>query len=131
MKVLNNLFLTLYSVCFLLVLFELLISLPTIDYSLRLFLVIIFGLSVFVHYRFRKMESTSMYRKSLIVNCVFIVALLLFFASINIFDLHYIGLDTLKWLVSIFFYVYLLGLVLGLFEVVRGCFSIPKVTYKK
>lgn len=130
MKVLNNLFLTLYSVCFLCALFELLTSLHTSDYSFRLFFVIVFGLSVFVHYRFRKMESTSMYRISLIVNFVFIAALILFIVSNSIFNLHHIGLNTLLWFVSIF-YVYLLGLVLGLFEAVRRYFSIPKVNYKK
>lgn len=35
----------------------------------------------------------------------------------NVFDLEYLGLETLGWLVYIF-YVYCLGLLLGLFEVV-------------
>ncbi len=115
MKILNNIFLVLDSIFFSIIAIDILASLPTNMFSLTL--LIVFALSIFVHYMFRRMKPSKLYRISLIVNCVSITTLIIFIISMNIFDLHYLGLETLGWLVSIF-YVYCLGLLLGLFEVI-------------
>ena len=116
MKVLNNIFLVLDFIFFSIFAIDILPSLPTHINTFSLTLLIVFSLSMLVHYMFRRMQPSKLYRMSLIVDCVYITTLIIFFISMNVFDLEYLGLETLGWLVCIF-YVYCLGLLLGLFEV--------------
>lgn len=117
MKVLNNIFLVLDFIFFSIFAIDILASLPTHINTLSLTLLIVFGLSMLVHYMFRMTQSGKLYRMSLIISCISITTLIIFFISMNVFDLEYLGLETLGWLVCIF-YVYCLGLLLGLFEVI-------------
>lgn len=69
MKVLNNIFLVLDSIFLSIIAIDMLASLPAEMFSLTL--LIVFGLSMLVHYMFRRMQPSKLYRMSLIVDCIY------------------------------------------------------------